>query len=394
MQKIMLAIHSNLNSFFVRWIGRFLSVVALVFFLTSCPSFLQAVTYWSPMGIATDGSGNLYVVDYEWSYIYKYNGSSWTVIGGGLGTGMGEFNGPEGIAYHSGNIYVADAYNDRIQKYNGSSWSVYAGGTGTGKGQFETPAGVVVDSCYGDVYVADSFNKRIQRNDGSGWFVMTGTFGYPCFMAEDGYYVYVADEGSNIIKKIHGTSYWTDVGSGAGTNPGQFNAPWGVAVDGSHTNIWVADTFNDRIQKYNGKSWTVIGGGQGTNPGQFYRPYGIAYHAGNIYVTDTYNQRIQQYNGSTWTIIATSADIPGEQHATLMLRQIEALRLRPEVANSYRANLKKVRNFISEIKIEPAINQLEAFIKKVESDSKKEKVKEDEGNLLIRMATDLIEKLQ
>jgi hypothetical protein len=34
-----------------------------------------------------------------------------------------------------------------------------------------------------------------------------------------------------------------------GFNSGQFSHPYGIAVDAQH-NVYVADTFNDRIQKF------------------------------------------------------------------------------------------------------------------------------------------------
>jgi hypothetical protein len=58
------------------------------------------------------------------------------------------------------------------------------------------------------------------------------------------------------------------------------------------------------------------------------------------------------------------------------------------------ANVKKVPTFISDGKITPAINQLDAFIKKLETDISKGWINPAEGNRLIIMARDLIAHLK
>jgi DNA-binding beta-propeller fold protein YncE len=114
-------------------------------------------------------------------------------------------------------------------------------------------------------------------------------------------------------------------GAGAGSPPvqwgsqgsgnGQFNNPGGAAVD-SAGNIYVADTGNSRIQKFdsNGNYLTKWGGtfsppppsvpGGTSQPyvpvnGQFLGPSGVAVDsAGNVYVADTGNNRIQEFDSN------------------------------------------------------------------------------------------------
>ena len=73
----------------------------------------------SPMCIAKDGQGRLYITDdYTHSVsVFDFDGNfirRW----GSRGDGNGEFNGPSGIDTDSdGNIYIADTHNNRIQKF-------------------------------------------------------------------------------------------------------------------------------------------------------------------------------------------------------------------------------------------------------------------------------------
>jgi hypothetical protein len=132
-------------------------------------------------GVATDGSGNVYVVDAGNDRIQKFDGSGhFLTTWGSPGSGNGQFDfgepffsvSPAGVATDgSGNVYVADFSNNRIQKFDGnghflSTW----GSTGSGNGQFSGPGGVATDLS-GNVYVVDTSNDRIQKFDASGTFL-------------------------------------------------------------------------------------------------------------------------------------------------------------------------------------------------------------------------------
>jgi uncharacterized protein (TIGR03663 family) len=89
------------------------------------------------------------------------------------------------------------------------------------------------------------------------------------------------------------TAVWGKFGS----EPGEFNEPRGLAVDG-WGNIYVTDTRNNRIQKLDAggkviKTW----GGEGSGPGQFKEPCGVAVAPdGSVYVADTWNHRVEQFD--------------------------------------------------------------------------------------------------
>ena len=83
---------------------------------------------------------------------------------GSSGTGDGQFDFPFGVATDgSGNVYVADDGNHRIQKFDASGTFLTAWGSdGSGNGQFHFPQGVATDGS-GNVYVSDTNNQRIQE---------------------------------------------------------------------------------------------------------------------------------------------------------------------------------------------------------------------------------------
>jgi uncharacterized protein (TIGR03663 family) len=117
--------------------------------------------------------------------------------------------------------------------------------------------------------------------------------------------VYVADTGNSRLVKFNRAGQvlatWgskTPAGQ-ASPAPNTFNEPWGVAVD-AQGNIYVADTWNHRVQKLdaNGRflsEWSTVG--PGTESDKLWGPRGIVVSIENrVYVTDTGNKRVVVFN--------------------------------------------------------------------------------------------------
>jgi len=127
------------------------------------------------------------------------------------------------------------------------------------------------------------------------WYLTT-----PYSVATDpGGNVYVADTGNNRIQKFDSSGSFVTSWGAYGTGSGQFVSPSGITLDPAG-NVYVADTGNNRIQKFTANGEFVTAWGTpGSDNGQFNEPYGIAIDpAGNIYVTDAGNNRIQKFNSS------------------------------------------------------------------------------------------------
>ncbi len=236
---------------------------------------------------------------------------------GSNGTGNGQFQGLYGIAVNSsGNVYVTDTSNYRIQEFSSTGTYITKwGGAGSGNGQFSGPSGIAVNSS-GDVYVADTGTDRIQEFSSTGTYITqwgslgicpscsNGQFNQPYGIAVDSSgNVYVADTGNNRIQEFNSAGAYITQWGNLGSGNGQFNGPGGIAVDSSG-NVYVSDHLNNRMQEFSSTgTYITQWGSYGNSPGQFNGPSGVAVDStGNVYVVDWGNSRIQEFS-STGTYI-------------------------------------------------------------------------------------------
>jgi sugar lactone lactonase YvrE len=193
-----------------------------------------AASFYFPQDVAVDGSGNVYVGEEGNHLIRKITsvGVVTTLAGSGSkgsadGTGTAaSFNNPMGVAVDgSGNVYVAERSNHLIRKITsagvvttlaGSGSQGSADGTGTAA-SFNEPHGVAVDDD-GNVYIGDYSNHRIRKITSAG--VVTtlagsgsqgsadgtstaASFRSPLGVAVDGSgNVYVGEHNNHLIRKI------------------------------------------------------------------------------------------------------------------------------------------------------------------------------------------------
>jgi len=317
-----------------------------------------AAQFVYPEGVATDGSGNVYVADTGNHVIREITplGVVSTIAGtaGVTGTDDGtgpsaEFNAPAGIAAtKDGTLYIADTGNNTIRRISPAGVvTTLAGqprvsGTSNGFGslaQFNAPSALALDGS-GAIYVADTTNDTIRKvtflgnvTTVAGQPLTTGTnngagsaalFHHPRGIALDNAHArfLIADTGNDTIRalaadgevttfsgapKVSGTS------GGSATNA-RFNKPVGIVVV-SKDLIYVADSGNDQIRRLT-QTGAVDKDGHGGKAGfkgnedghgpaaRFDEPTGLAVNAaGTLYVADTLNSTIRAITpGSDITI--------------------------------------------------------------------------------------------
>jgi sugar lactone lactonase YvrE len=206
-----------------------------------------AAQFSQPKGVAVDGNGNVYVADSANHTIRKITSSGSTSTLAGMAGTYGSFDGagsaarfnfPTGIAVDgSGNIYVTDFNNDTVREVSPAGVvstlagvaGLWGSADGTGSAaQFYLPTAIAVDGS-GNLYVVDSGNNTLRKltPSGTNWVVSTvagtagvvgaangtGTaaqFNFPSGVAVNpAGYLFVADAFNNIVRTSKGVATLT-----------------------------------------------------------------------------------------------------------------------------------------------------------------------------------------
>ena len=273
----------------------------------SSPGISSGVLLNTPVGLAFDAAGSLYIADANNQVVRKVDTAGNITAVAGSGTqGFSGDGGPAAsasldtpvgvVADGSGNLYIADAHNQRIRVVSAATGNIStlagngtAGFSGDGgaasSASLALPTAVALDGA-GNIYIADTNNHRIRKVT-----IATG-----------------------IITTVAGNGTQFFSGDGGPAIAAGLDSPNGVAVDGAGR-VYIADTHNQRIRliatdgtisTFSGTGAAGFGGdGASAASASLAHPTALALDAqGNIYIADSNNQRIREVTGGTINTVA------------------------------------------------------------------------------------------
>ena len=272
-----------------------------------------------PQDVAVDNTGNVYVADTQNHRIQKFTGNGTFVTSWGeFGTSDGQMKYPSGVcADNFGHVYVADPLNHRIQRFTDSGVHLLSWGSqGSEHGQLNGPGAVAADES-GNVYVTDGGNVRVEKFTSDGQYLLTFAPGYGNgLVAFDGIAVgpygnvLVTDPSHKTVQEFTTNGQYINMYGCTGGYPNScaFSHPNDVDLD-SEGNFYAVDNDWFRVVKRS-PSGTVLTlwGTYGTGDGQFDQPYGIAVNrtTGWVYVAEEYNNRVQVFGDQPTAVQRTS----------------------------------------------------------------------------------------
>jgi DNA-binding beta-propeller fold protein YncE len=213
-------------------------------------------------GVGSDSKGKIYAADQAVGAVFIFdqeNKDKVELIGNGRQANFGLIT---GLALDDDDrLFVADAKLHRVLVFSPKHEQVATFGTA----ELVRPGGIAIDKENRLVYVADTGNDVIAVFDADS-FKFLRHIGEP--------------------SKKH-----------EATEPGLMSLPEAVAVD-SDGNVFVTDTFNNRIEVFDGDGKFIRTWGKNSDdPANFQRPKGIAIDPdGHVWVVDAIQNRIKVYS--------------------------------------------------------------------------------------------------
>ena len=314
----------------------------------------------SPHWVAADGAGNLFVADTGNGRIRRVEPRKQeisTYAGAGPDTNIGDgdeaikatLNFPSAVAFApDGDLFIADSGHHLVRRVHGSKSNCISTVVGTGgrgscdegdsallgsgnSGTLRFPGGLDIDD-EGNLFIADSGNQIVRRYDPQGMLVETGvaesdiklSFPQGIMFDSEQEELFITDTANHrvlLADSMLSLSLFAGTGqrgAGQASGPAQavmLNGPLGVGI-GPQGDVYIADSFNNRILKVDRRSGTTptvsIAAGEGTSDlgdngpailAQLDFPTGLAFdRAGNLFIADALHHRIRRVDAQTGVI--------------------------------------------------------------------------------------------
>lgn len=210
----------------------------------------------SPVGLARGADGEIYVADSVLAQVLVIARGARHAVPLAFDAPPAQ---PTGIAFDAsgGRLYVTDTANHRIEVFDRAGKHLQRiGKRGTGDGEFNFPTYLWLASPH-RLYATDSLNYRIEVFDAGGRFLGklgrqgngTGEAARPKGVATDRQgHVYVVDALFNAVQIFDGDGRLLLPIGQIGQERGEFWLPTGIFVDQATGLIYVADSYNRRVQ--------------------------------------------------------------------------------------------------------------------------------------------------
>ena len=268
----------------------------------------SSVEIYNPLDVATDSSGNVYVMEYYNNRIKVFSSSgSYLRSFGSYGSGCNQWQYARQFTIYNNIIYLADTYGRRIKKL-----SLTGGCISNASASYSYPHAIAVSSGY--VFVGHAGNSISTYTQSLGSLgnqsISTSYLNYSWGMSlnPSGTKLIIGDYVSNRLLELNVSGNQVSVSrvsSGIySSSNGYFRRPTDAAYD-SGGNIYVVDHENHRLQKLNSSFSYQAKVGSLSTTSAFYYPYGMHVDSSdNIYAVDFYNYTVRKFNTSL-TEIAT-----------------------------------------------------------------------------------------
>ena len=168
---------------------------------------------------------------------------------------------------------------------------------GTDDEQLNLPRGATVDHNTGNIYVADCWNHCVKVFDNTAKYLLKfgdvkgeGKMSHPSGLLIRGNKVFVSHSDCILVYQLDG-KFVSRIGNG-GSGELQFNFPWGLSTDEYNNDIYICDTFNNRIQIISENLQYKSQFGKDT----LHCPRDIKLYKDNIFILDTSNPCLHRYN--------------------------------------------------------------------------------------------------